>query len=156
MQECIKKYRGRKPERTRGKRKGMYKIQGATVLVPRRSPYVWAGAATLCFLGSFYLTGQVRGISFLVAFRAVVQATAAIALVRAYRTVGGMEWLLWLAPVAIELAFWPKVLLDIAFHYTLWYPYWNGRALVYPAAFIAGFLLSRRRYLTYIRSSLAW
>jgi len=121
------------------------------VATPTGSPYVSAGATTLCFLGSFYLTGQMHSLYIFTAFRALVQLIAAIALIRACRIVGGTEWLLWLAPVAIELAFWPKVVFAIV-HYTLWYPYWNGKAFVYPGVFIAGLLLSRRRYVTYLRS----
>jgi len=118
---------------------------------PRGSPYIWAGATTLCFLGSFYLKGQIRAVYVSAAFRGSVQIAAAIAVVRAYRTVGGIEWLLWLAPIVIELLFWPKILFHILFGYSLWYPYWSGKAFVYPLVFVSGLLLSRRRYLTYLR-----
>jgi len=78
---------------------------------------------------------------------------AVIALVHAYRTIGGIEWMIWLAPVAIELAFWPRFLFFVLFHYTFWYPWWEERALIYPPLFIAGLLLSRRRYASYLRSA---
>jgi len=124
-------------------RKGQVKVPR-----PGGSPYIWAGATTLCFLVSFYATRSV-----LVPLRVLVQVMAVIALVHAYRTVGGIEWMVWLAPVAIELAFWPRFLFFVLFHYAFWYPYWDERAIIYPPLFIAGLLLSRRRYASYLRSA---
>jgi len=117
----------------------------------RGSPYVWAGATTLPFLVSFYIT---RGVFMF--FRLLLEVMALIVLVQAYRTVGGVGWILWLAPILTELTFWPRLLLAVVFHYTFLYPLWDERALAYPALFTAGVLLSRRRYSAYLRSHLSY
>ncbi len=105
----------------------------------RVSPYVFSGGAMVFFLACFYLwyTGP---------FLAVV------ALVHAYRTIGGIDWLTWLMPVVIELAFWPRLLIDALSGYAFPYPPYDLRALIYPPLFIAGLLLARRRYATQLRS----
>jgi len=104
------------------------------------------------FLASFYIlvTSPFTPHTFLT-FRLLASVLAIVAVVNAYRKVGGIEWMIWLSPVIVELAFLPRLVICILFDYTFPYPQYASRALIYPPLFIAGWLLSRWRYANYLR-----
>jgi len=118
------------------------------------SPYVWAGAATSCFLAFFYLRHLgPRAVYLFLALHILGQIMALISVVWAYRRIGGMGFLLWLAPIMTELLFWPRLLVQAIFGETFGYPSWDEKALIYPILFLSGLYLARRRYANYLQSS---
>ncbi len=136
-------------------------VKGMRLKDLANSPYRVAATAMLCFLILFYIHPEILSflamsqafVYSLVFLRTLVAIVAIIALLHAYITVGGVEWIIWLAPAVIELAFWPRLLLTVLFQYYIWYPSWSSRALIYPLLLVVGFLLSRRRYLAFLRSA---
>lgn len=119
------------------------------------SPYVLSSAAMLCFLVSFYSRYLGFGLTFSRIGSIPVQFWALAAVVWAYRRIGGLGYLLWLAPVVVELLFWPRVALQIFLGISLWYPFWYETAYLYFAAFLFGLYLNRRRYAIHLLSSRA-
>jgi len=134
-------------------------VKAARLKDVANSPYRWAATTMLCFLILFYAHPEI--LSFLalsqalvysiVLLRALAAMCAIIALLHEYRTAGGVEWIIWLAPPVVELAFWPRLLSTVLLQYYLWYPSWSSRALVYPLLLVAGLLLSRLRYPAFLR-----
>ena len=130
-------------------------MRGGRLVIPRLdgAPYVWAGAATSCFLGFFYLRwlGS-REVYFFLALYILVQIMALVFVVWAYRRIGGMGYLLWACLITIELLFWPRLLVQVVFGDTFRYPFRDEKALIYPVLFLLGLYLTRRRYANYLQS----
>jgi hypothetical protein len=124
-----------------------YPVHRSDLLPVRVSPFIFSGGAMVFFLASFYLWYH----SPFLTFGLLAGGLAVIALVHAYRTIGGIEWMIWLTPVIIELAFWPRLVIDALTGYSFPYPSYDLRALIYMLLFIAGFLLARRKYANHLR-----
>ncbi len=130
----------------------LYLWHRSNLLAIHLSPYISSGGAIMLSLASFYIliTNPFTPHTFLT-FRLLASMLAIVATVNAYRKVGGIEWMIWLSPVIVELAFVPRLVISILFDYTFPYPQYASRALIYPPLFIAGWLLSRRRYANYLK-----
>lgn len=104
------------------------------------SPYVLSSAAMLCFIASFY--SRYLGFSRTIP-HTLVQVVALVALVWAYRRIGGVGYLLWLGPVVVELLLWPRVVIQAVFGVSFWYPFWYQKGYLYLGVFIFGLYLNQ-------------